>query len=75
MPTSIPPTVLTSDQGCAIAIVHLDHTVDVWRIPPNAVITIQPQTGLGNVIESSENVSKSIAVSDVDDYLGSVGAQ
>ena len=74
MPGPPPTTVVNSEQGCVIAIVHLDHTVDVYRIPPSATITIQPQTGFGSVVLSSNSVSKASAESDMDSYLITAGA-
>lgn len=75
MPGPPAPTTVSSDQGGVVAVVHLDHTVDVYRIPPGATITIQPQTGFGNVTESSANVSLADALTDISSALGQDGAQ
>lgn len=76
MPGPPPPFVIsTSDQGASIALVHLDHTVDVYQIPPGASITIQPQAGFGSVTQTASSVSLAAAVSEVQAELGQFGAQ
>ena len=68
-------TVLGSDQGSVLSIVHVDGTVDVWSIPQNAVIDIQTARGFGSLTETSVNASLSAAESDIDSHLVSAGAQ
>jgi len=74
MPGPPAPTVIQSEQGAIVAVVHLDHTVDVYQIPPSGTITIQPQTGFGNVVKTSSSVSKADAETDIDTQLGHDGA-
>lgn len=76
MPGPPPPFVIsTSDQGGSIAVVHLDHTVDVYKVPPGASITIQPQAGFGSVTQTETGVTLAVAVAEVQTELGSFGAQ
>jgi hypothetical protein len=73
MPTA-QPTVVTSQQGALVAVVSINGTVDVWEIPQNATITIQPAAGWGSVTKTSDQVSLASAESDINSQLVSDGA-
>jgi hypothetical protein len=68
------PTILASEQGSVLAVVKVDGTTDVWEIPQNATITIQPAAGFGSVIETSTAVSLADAEVDIVGQLADNGA-
>jgi len=68
------PTVVTSQQGTVIGIVSIDGKVDVWNIPQNATITIQPAAGWGPVTQTSTGVSLADAETDIHEQLVHDGA-
>jgi hypothetical protein len=69
------PIVVASQQGSVLAIVQVDGTVNVWDIPQNANITIQPAAGFGDVSETSSSASLATAETDIDGQLVHAGAQ
>jgi hypothetical protein len=74
-PPGTTPIVLASQQGTVLAIVQVDGTVNVWGIPQNANITIQPAPGWGPVTETSISASLATAETDIDGQLVQAGAQ
>jgi hypothetical protein len=72
---SAQPTVLASQSGSVLAISKLNTgTVDVWEIPANATITIQPAAGWGPVTQTSTGVSLADAETDINGQLVKDGA-
>lgn len=75
MPGQPPSTQVSAGNGAALAIVHADGTVDVYSVPQNASIAIQPQVGFGSVSETQAGANKSTAESSIDSILSQAGAQ
>lgn len=67
-------TQIGAQSGAVIAVVRGDSAVDVWSIPANATITIDPARGFGSVSEISSTVPLSAAQTAISNQLGADGA-
>jgi hypothetical protein len=67
-------TILNAGQGATFARVNGDGTTDVWSIPTNATVTIDPAKGFGSVSQTSTSADLATAESDINAQLAANGA-
>ena len=71
----MPNLAIDSERGGAIAIVHPDHSVDVYDVPENSIINIATQRGFGVATQVSNSVSLADADSQVNTQLAQKSAE